>query len=121
MTVLSARVGKRYAVRRALPVSTADGVQATGLLIELSAECCRISNLGRTRLATGDRISAELDGVVLDGWVRSNNDGLVGLRFERPLHLHQLNQLRSAAASSYDPAKPVLGVLLMNAANPAAA
>lgn len=95
MTVLTIRTGKRYAVRRSLPVGIPTGPQSTGLLIELSADGCRISNLGNAHFAIGDRITAELDGVQLGGVVRWSGGGVAGVRFERPLHCDQLRQLIS--------------------------
>ena len=95
MAVLTIRAGKRYALRRSLPVGIPTGRQSTGLLIELSADGCRISNLDDASIAIGDRIAAELDGVQLGGVVRWSGDGVAGIRFERPLHCDQLRRLIS--------------------------
>ena len=98
MRVLTVRAHKRYAIRRTLGVSTQDGFQATALLIEISADGCRLSNLGKTKLAVGDRIDAALDEIQLDGLVRWCNDGVVGLRFTKPLHTFELSALISPSS-----------------------
>src|SRR5438067_1001759 len=93
MTVLTIRSCKRYAVRHSVMVSCADGLPTSGLLIEVSQEGCRISNLGQTPFRTGDRVAVRLDETYLGGHVRWAADGVVGVRFSEALFAGQLNEL----------------------------
>ncbi|GAA5051122.1 hypothetical protein GCM10023208_10670 [Erythrobacter westpacificensis] len=94
MSVLTIRAYKRYATR--LPVRLRrDGRKAAkGLLIELSQQGARISNLGRTRYEAGDQIvivaSAEIE---IEGTIRWAHDGLAGVRLDRSLHLPEMRDL----------------------------
>jgi hypothetical protein len=47
MAVFTIRARRRYAVRQMINLCKAGGRRAQGLLIELSSEGCRISNLKR--------------------------------------------------------------------------
>ena len=92
MTVLTIRAHKRYAVRQPVRLTQADG-SAQGLLIELSSEGLRISNLGRAALAVGEAVSVEVDDLRLSGRIRWAHDGIAGVRLDTALYSHQLGDL----------------------------
>ena len=54
MTVLTIRAHRRYAVRQPVRLVKAGAKPVSGLMIELSSEGIRISNLGRSPFAIGD-------------------------------------------------------------------
>lgn len=95
MSVLIIRAHKRFAVRRKARLRKAGKRAEEGLLIELSLEGCRISNLTRDAFALDQEVILRIDGAKppLEGRVRWQNDGTVGLRFLRPLHTAALDQL----------------------------
>ncbi|MDD3799681.1 MAG: PilZ domain-containing protein [Novosphingobium sp.] len=94
MTVLYIRAHKRFAVRRMVRITGTAGDIASGLLIELSLQGCRISNLGRTAFEIGQRVALEIDGYEpVSGAVRWAHDGLAGLRFDRSLHAGTLDRM----------------------------
>ena len=87
MSILSSRAQKRYALRAAVRLRPDRDRPIEGLLIELSAEAARISNLGQTRFAAGDSIAVEFGtGEELPGSIRWSHDGIAGVKFDRPLH-----------------------------------
>ena len=55
MTVLTIRSHRSYAVRQPVNLRKPGGRAATGLMIELSSEGCRISNLARGQFAVGEQ------------------------------------------------------------------
>jgi len=59
MAVLTIRAHRRYAVRQPVRLGRSDGEAARGLLIELSSEGLRISNLGRRDYAIGEEVTVE--------------------------------------------------------------
>ncbi len=65
-----------------------------GLLIELSLEGCRISNVDERKLGIGEVVTVRIEGEEpLDGCVRWLGDRTLGLRFVRPLHVPALDRL----------------------------
>lgn len=94
MSVLTIRAYKRYATR--LPVELRRGTRKSvkGLLIELSQQGARLSNLGRGKYEVGDRVvivtPTELE---LEGSIRWAHDGLAGVRLDRSLHLPEMRDL----------------------------
>lgn len=97
MTVLRIRTTRRFAVRQKARLKSDGRRAAPGLLIELSLDGCRISNVDNARFAIGENARVELEGFEpLDGLVRWSQDGFVGLRFARSLSAAVLeNLLRS--------------------------
>ncbi|OCC22772.1 hypothetical protein MB02_15295 [Croceicoccus estronivorus] len=95
MTVLYIRAHKRFAVRRMVSLSRSDCNAISGLLIELSLQGCRISNLGQSvEFETGQLVTLEIDGFdPITGAVRWAHDGLAGLRFDQSLHPNTLENL----------------------------
>jgi hypothetical protein len=95
MTVLTIRAHKRYAVRQPVRLAKPDDEPAGGLMIELSSEGCRISNLGRRDYEIGEPVTVQVDDIALKGRIRWAHDGLAGVRLDRALFGHQLTDLIS--------------------------
>jgi hypothetical protein len=93
MTVLRIRSCKRYAVRRSIRVLGPGDAQNQGLLIEIGQEGGRISGLGDAQFISGDIVVLELQKWSLPAGVRWSSPGLIGIRFEVPLFIDQLNDL----------------------------
>jgi hypothetical protein len=97
MTVLIIRAHKRYAVRHPVRLG-APGTPATaGLLIELSAEGCRISQLGGGTFEPGQRVVVHVGQVALPGRIRWAHDGLAGVRLDNALRRDQFAELVALA------------------------
>lgn len=93
MTVLRIRSCKRYAVRRSIRVLGPGATKTQGLLIEIGQEGGRISGLGDAEFMSGDIVVLELPKWSLRAGVRWFSPGLIGVRFETPLFIDQLNDL----------------------------
>ena len=94
MTVLAIRSHKRYAMREAVSLRGECGVSTCGLLIEISADGARISNLGPAAFVAGDNVQISVfESRRLAGTVRWAHDGLAGIRFERRLQVPELSHL----------------------------
>jgi len=93
MTVLTIRAHRRYAVRQPVRLGKSGGELARGLLIELSSEGCRISNLDRRDYAIGEEVTVELGEHCLGGRIRWAHDGIAGVRLDPALFPNQLGEL----------------------------
>src|SRR6186997_3480618 len=93
MTVLTIRAHRRYAVRQPVRLRRDGGKTLSGLMIELSSEGVRISNLGRPGLAVGEEVTLDVEGAKLHGYIRWTHDGIAGVRLGRALHPAQLGEL----------------------------
>jgi hypothetical protein len=93
MTVLMIRAHKRYAVRQPVRLGKFGATPAQGLMIELSSEGCRISNLDRCDYAIGEEVTLELGELSLGGRIRWAHDGIAGVRLDRALYPNQLGEL----------------------------
>ena len=93
MTVLTIRAHKRYAVRQPVRLGKPGVTPAKGLLIEMSSEGFRISNLGRCEYAIGEEVTVEVGELTLGGRIRWAHDGIAGVRLENPLYPNQLGEL----------------------------
>lgn len=103
VSTLVIRTHKRFAVRRQARLS-GDGERPQDvLLIEISLEGCRISNVDAGAFRAGQVATVEIDGLAgIEAQVRWAHDGLVGLRFLRPLHLRALYHLIGACRAGPD-------------------
>jgi hypothetical protein len=106
VSVLIIRAHKRFAVCRKgqLRKPGRRGVEA--LLIELSLDGCRIGCVrAPAGLAIGDVLTLSVNGAEapLEGRVRWLGEGMVGLRFTRPLHNDELEDLIRVARGEMDP------------------
>lgn len=94
MTVLVIRAHKRFAVRRQAHLGKTGERAMNGLLIELSLEGCRLSNIDDRKFAVDEVVTVDIDGVEpMEGRVRWLNDRTLGLRFVAPLHIAALDRL----------------------------
>lgn len=94
MTVLTIRSHKRFGVCRAARLRGEGGDIANGLLVEVSLEGCRISNLKRADLAAGNEVCLEIGGWPrMDARVRWSHDDIAGLQLVKPLHNDELADL----------------------------
>lgn len=93
MTVLTIRAHRRYAVRQMVRLKRDSGKPLSGLMIELSSEGVRISNLGRPGLTVGEEVTVDIDGSTLHGYIRWTHDGIAGVRLAKALFPGQLGDL----------------------------
>ena len=93
MTVLTIRAHKRYAVRQAVRLGKPGAKPLDGLMIELSSEGIRISNLGRPSFSIGDPVNVQIDELKFHGKIRWTHDGIAGVRFDTALFPNQLGDL----------------------------
>ncbi|MEO6389143.1 MAG: PilZ domain-containing protein [Croceibacterium sp.] len=93
MAVLTIRAHKRYAVRQFVTLRKAGEEPAKGLLIELSSEGCRISNVKRGMFEAGDGVTLKFDELTLQGYIRWAHNEVVGLRLEHALYNGQLGEM----------------------------
>ena len=109
VSVLIIRAHKRFAVCRKARLRRPGKKAEEGLLIELSLEGCRISNLALQAFAIDQTVLLRVDGArtVLEGRVRWLGDGTVGLRFLRPLHAAALDQLIRLCRGEADGVSPL--------------
>ncbi|MFB0611222.1 PilZ domain-containing protein [Aurantiacibacter poecillastricola] len=94
MSVLTIRAYKRYATRLPVELHRPGRKTASGLLIELSQQGARISNLCRGKYEAGDILTISLpNGMEIEGTIRWAHDGLAGIRINRSLHLPEMREL----------------------------
>ena len=94
MSVLSIRAHKRFAVCHKVKLSASDEYPIMGMLIEVSKGGCRISNLGSAEYELGSPLAVKFDDFQdISGEVRSCREGVVGIRFRKPLHGTCLDRL----------------------------
>ena len=93
MNVLTIRAHKRYAVRQPVRLCKTGGKPIDGLMIELSSEGCRISNLGRPGLAIGETVTVKIDEHTYRGRIRWSHDGIAGVRLDQALFGNELSNL----------------------------
>lgn len=96
MTVLTIRAHKRFGVCRGIKLHSGRDNVVDGLLIEVSLEGCRISNVDSDRFAIEDCVEVEIGGwKSFRGRVRWQHDGMIGLRLVQPFHNGELVKLVS--------------------------
>lgn len=94
MSLLTVQSNKRYAVRRPVNLDPSGDDSRRALLIEVSLEGCRISNLDAGEFETGQSATVEIGGFGrLAATVRWAHDAVMGLRFDPPLHYDALGEL----------------------------
>ena len=88
------RKHQRFAVRQTVRLQWADSRPRPGLLVELSLDGCRLSIPGSGVLAANQAVTLRIDSMTSrKAQVRWADNGLVGLRFDRPLHTAELEAL----------------------------
>jgi hypothetical protein len=106
MTVLTIRSHKRYATRQKVRLCGADERPIEGLLIELSSEGYRISNLGSAAtFSIGQEVTVEIDDDKYAGRIRWAHNGLAGVRLDSALHTHQIAGLLAQGRGCQDTRK----------------
>jgi len=93
MTVLTIRSHKRYAVRHPVLLGKPGANPVSGLMIELSSEGVRISNLGRPGFVIGEPVTFEVGDRKFHGRIRWCHDGIAGVRLDTALNSNQLGEL----------------------------
>jgi hypothetical protein len=94
MSILVIRTHQRFAVRHSARIRNEVERPLDGLLIELSLSGCRISNVDHREFKVNQLATVLLNGFEeIVGQVRWAHDGLVGLRFTRPLHAATLDTM----------------------------
>ena len=93
MTVLTIRANKRYAVRQPVQLGKPGAKPISGLMIELSSEGVRISNLGRPGLMIGEPVTVQIGELKFHGKIRWTHDGIAGVRLDNALYSSQLGEL----------------------------
>lgn len=93
MSVYTISPQRRFAVRQVVSLRKNGGRSARGLLIELSSEGCRVSNLKRGDHTTGDPVTIEMGDVSLNGVIRWAHDGVAGVKLSTALFSNQLAEL----------------------------
>jgi len=106
LAVLTIRAHRRFAVCRKARVEPTAGKARSGLLIELSLEGCRVSDLGENDYAMGDVVRiAPQGGEPFEGQVRWQQGGTVGLKLVRPFHISDLQTLIRTCRGEFDGVK----------------
>ena len=76
----------RHAVRMQVNVQSEGGSAVDGMMIELSMHGCRISRIDAARIKPGVEVKVSIEGFgAMAAQVLRAHDGVVGLRFVRPL------------------------------------
>lgn len=97
MSVLTIRSHRRYAMRMPAKIEGEGRKASPCLLIELSQEGARISNLSQISFAPGDAVRLLTDcGKVLECTVRWSHDGRAGVRLDQSLHLPEMSAIIDA-------------------------
>ena len=91
--MLTIRANKRYAVRQPVRLGKPGDTSVNGLLIELSSEGCRISNLARSCFTVGEPVTMEVGELSFHGHIRWAHDGIAGVRLDSALYPNQLGEL----------------------------
>ena len=101
VTVLTIRTHKRFGVCKSVRVHLACGTSVDGLLIEVSLEGLRVSNLTACDLDVEELVRVEIEGWQdFSARVRWRSHRIVGVRLEPPLHSRELANLLDFCRSS---------------------
>lgn len=93
MAVLTIRSHRRYAVRQPVTIGKEGCEPASGLMIELSSEGCRISSLQRGGYSIGDPVVLEIEDRSMTGTIRWSHDGVAGVRLDHALFSRELEEI----------------------------
>lgn len=94
MTILTIRKHKRFALRQAARLFAAGKRPCAGLLVEVSLDGGRLAIARSEGYIIEQGVTVEITGFAkLKAQVRWAGDGLIGLRFETPLHNCELDEL----------------------------
>lgn len=102
------RPHRRFAVRQKVHIAHNSGLNAEGLLIELSMRGCRISNMGTPSFTSGDAVMLEIDGFdPIHATVRLADDRVLCLNFKQPLYTQALSHLVSQCRPAMPAPRPL--------------
>jgi hypothetical protein len=94
MTILTIRKHKRFAMRQAARLFSVGKRPCAGLLVEVSLDGGRLAIARSYGFAIEQPVTIEIAGFAkLKAQVRWASNGLIGLRFETPLHNCELDAL----------------------------
>ena len=94
MTILTIRKHKRFAIRQTARLMGLGRRPSTGLLVEVSLDGGRLAIADSDRLSIDQTVTIDIAGFAkLKAQVRWTGNGLVGLRFDQPLHNCELDEL----------------------------
>ena len=94
VSALIIRKHSRFAMCHQANLRRAGGRFRQALLVEVSLDGCRLSNLGKSPIEVGQHASVRIDGFgMVEVVIRGAKDGFVSLRFDRPLFTADLNRL----------------------------
>lgn len=100
MSVLVIRANERFALCKPVSLLKEGAHVASGSLIEVSLEGCRISRIDDLAAEDGDNFELELEGLPrIEGNVRWSRGDCLGLRFEQPLHQKEMRDLLEICGS----------------------
>ncbi|RJY08776.1 PilZ domain-containing protein [Aurantiacibacter aquimixticola] len=98
MSVLTIRAHRRYALRTPAQLKRTGRKAAKCLLIELSQQGARLSNLGQSEFLAGDIVTLVTDcGKALEGTIRWAHDGRAGVTLNRAMHMPEMSALIDAS------------------------
>lgn len=101
MTVLTIRSCRRYAMRMPVTLESTGRKHGTGLLIEISQEGARISNLGKLACSIGQTVHVLTpEGRDIPGVIRWAHDGLAGIHLDPALSLAEMGAIRNELQSA---------------------
>ncbi|KLE35727.1 PilZ domain-containing protein [Aurantiacibacter luteus] len=94
MSVLTIRAHRRYALRMPARLKGEGRKSAPCLLIELSQQGARLSNLDQVDFRPGDSVRLLTEcGTELECTIRWAHDGRAGVRLEQSLHAPELSAM----------------------------
>ncbi|WP_271078078.1 PilZ domain-containing protein [Aurantiacibacter sp. MUD61] len=100
MAVLTIRAHQRFALRSPSKLKSTGARAKPCLLIELSQDGARISNLADAQLEVGDEVTlTTTEGHCFAARIRWTRDECAGLRLTQPLHQGELTEIITAARS----------------------
>jgi hypothetical protein len=103
------RAHKRFAVCRKASLRKQGRRGVDGLLIELSLDGCRVSNVStKAGFALDEHVVVRVPGTgPIEARIRWLREGTVGLRFVRPLHIPALDELIRLCRAAPETAEPL--------------
>lgn len=108
VSVLVIRSNKRFAVCRKARLHQGGNKAEQGLIIELSLDGCRVSNLDAAAFSLDQDVTLTIDGnQPIEARIRWLGDRAAGLRFLRPQHNAALDRLIRLCRGELDDAAPV--------------
>ena len=102
MSVLTIRAHRRYALRMPARLKGEGRKPAPCLLIELSQQGARLSNIDALRFQPGDSVKLVTEcGKELECTIRWAHDGRAGVRLDQSLHAPELSEMLTLNRSDY--------------------